>query len=203
MKAYISFVISTILLIMSGIIADISNMPDKNDNILMDVLNNKRCFISESGQSMFLKDYMSNGYDNGVPFETEVIDYTFVDFDADSRNEIVAYIKTDPRPNYVWTIVLHYDGQDVWGFGFGVRELHDLKTDGSFISTAGAGTHFYCRLSFENNQRNVSYIAIKDDMEKIYEINGETCTVEEVDKYISEWTLSEPVQWMSFNLDNK
>ncbi len=183
---------------LSGFLTDASTTPDNSENVLIEVLNNQRCFVTENGRSIYIKDYVNNWIDNSEPFEAEVLSYAVVDFDDDGENEIVASIKTDPRPNYVCLFVLHYDGQDVWGFMFGVRELHDLKTDGSFISTGGAGTHFYCRLSFENNQRNISYLAVKDDMGYRYEINGNICTVDEVDQYIREWESKEAVPWISF-----
>ena len=160
--------------------------------MLTAVLESKKTFISETGKAVYLKDYHINDGNAVDPILAEPTEYTFVDFDADGNDELVVNIS----PDYGCYLVLHYNGQDVFGYEFGVRALQALKTDGSFMGSNGAASNYYCQLSFEENQRNITYTAVKDSTMNRFELNGKDCSIEELNEYINDWNLKEPVKWI-------
>lgn len=165
---------------------------NESEKILNAVLASEKTFIAETGKAVYLNGYHINDGNTVDPILADPAEYTFVDFDADGNNELVVNIS----PEYGCYLVFHYNGQDVFGYEFGVRALQALKSDGTFMGSNGAASNYYCQLSFEENQRNITYTAVKDSTLNRFELNGKECSIEELNEYINDWNLKEPVKWI-------
>jgi len=163
---------------------------DVTTPLLMAVLNSDKTFITGENTAILLQDYPVGGASSGqlaVPTE-----YCFVDFDRDNTDEMVVNISDD----YGIFLVLRAVGYDVYGFEFGIRAMHSIKTDGSFIASNGAASVYYCELAFDENQPNVVYTAVKDSTADHFELDGRVCSMQELNEYINDWEQKEDVQWI-------
>ena len=163
-----------------------------NEEKIFNVLNNKEKIVTEKGNEVYLKDYiLLEDYENenlkAIPYE-----YTLVDFDADQKEEMVVNISYD----FGNMLVLHYNGQKVYGYEFVYRGMSTINKDGSFMGSNGAASSYYCRLSFEGNKKIIQEEAIEDTDEDIYQINGKKVSAKEIDKFTKEWHLKEKVNWI-------
>ena len=159
--------------------------------ILLAVLANERVFTDESGAEVYLKDYQI-----GKEFFADVIladpsEYAFVDFDGDGEMELVINVSQ----NVGFLLVLHYDGKTLRGYESGVRALQSIKEDGSFSQSNGAGSVRYVKLSFENNQKNITTTAVYEYDDNYFEIDGKECTLEELKAYSEMWDAKTDVKW--------
>ena len=117
-------------------------------------MRNQKKLITESGDNVYINDFFDSKANFGIDYVTHITEYTVVDFDGDGNYEIVVNIQYLPESHDFFFLVLHYNGQDVHGYFYGVRQMSELKTDGSFSGSSGAVSQGYCRLSFENDMRN-------------------------------------------------
>ncbi len=158
------------------------------ETILMAVLKSEKPFIHSDGTSIHIRDYkMLDG-------ATEIvkIEYTFLDFDGDEESELVLKLLSDIDGEF---LVLHCNGDEVYGYTFVYRGMLSLKQDGSFIQTGGAGANYHCKLIFENNECKIVNEAIIDENRNILELNGEEAEIEMLQEFMSDWDLRQDVIW--------
>ena len=156
---------------------------------ITDIINNKITFITENGNSVYLKDYrLPNLYEDLYLIPEK---YVFVDLDGDNVQELVLYV-----PNVGRYIVLNRKKKDIYAFEFVERALISLKIDGSFIQSEGAGINSYSRLSFLKNKYEVLEEAYSNDMDNVYRINGKNVNSEKVKNYSQEFEKIESVNWI-------
>lgn len=154
--------------------------------LLMDVMENKKKLIDEEKQEIYLKELKI------VENQTaEVEKYAYVDMDNDGVEELVIYTTSD----YGAYVILHYENEKVYGYKIGVRSLENLKKDGSFMGSSGANSTEYLRMSFDKNTYTLKTEAIYDSTNKEYEINDETVTKKEIEKYANDWDKKEDIVW--------
>ena len=158
------------------------------DDLLVDVLNNKHTFIDESNQQIYLKDYK---FRENKDIEIMPKKYALIDFDKDGTNELVVYVSQ----NYGAYMIFHMHDEKIYGFEFLERAMIDLKTDGVFVQSDGAGINAYSRLSFNKNKYQVSEDAYSNEMDNIYRVNGEKSTREQVNAYTQSFDKKESVAW--------
>ena len=161
-------------------------------DVLAGVLDNNAMFIAENGDATYLKDYKVAGGE--LPVDSVPAKYVYVDMDGDKNDELVIEF-SDTYGHY---LVLHYNGQEVYGFEFNLRALLSLKTDGSFMGSNGAASHSYNKLSFGKDRYVIINEAIKDDMQGIYELGGKAASIVAVDEFIDNWNKKTDVEWKSF-----
>lgn len=166
--------------------------PEEDDTapLLMATLSSDKTFITGENTAVLLRDYPVGGTSSGqfaVPTE-----YCFVDFDRDGTDEMVVNISDD----YGILLVLRAVGYDVYGYEFGVRAMHSIKTDGSFIGSNGAASIYYCALTFEGNRPSLTYTAVKDSTAGRFELEGGECSIQELNEYINDWEQKEDIQWI-------
>jgi len=175
------------ILILSAIFSGCANK-NSTDDLLLNILNNEQTFIDESNQNVYLKDYKlkENKDITIIPQK-----YVLIDFDNDGINELVVYVSE----NYGAYIIFHMYDENIYGFEFMEREIIDLKIDGSFIQSEGAGINSYSRLSFNKNKNEILEEAYLNETNNVYRINGEKTTVENAYKYKQEFSKKENVNW--------
>lgn len=165
---------------------------DEAAQMLREVLANERTLITGDGQAMYLKDYPIH-----EALKAEPCEYTLVDLDGDGQTEAAVNLS---RQVGVYLVLREY-GQKVFGYPFTIRAFLDLKTDGSFVGSGGAGTHYYKRMTFEKEQCIVHTEAVNDVMGGVYEINGQPVSSEEADEFAKKHSEKEDVQWYSMDAD--
>lgn len=191
MKRIISFVLLVVLSISLCACSEASVNKNPPDQQMISVLNSEICFISETGEKTLLKDFVW-GWDEVTEYVATPSKYSFVDFDNDGVTELVV----DITPNQVYYMVFHKNNGDVYGFLIERRSMQQLNTDGSFLATGGAISNYYCKMEFEDSSYKIIYTAIDDQLSGVYEINGEKCSADEVEKYIEEWFSKEEAKWI-------
>lgn len=181
--------LSVYILIVIILIVGCKNQKKNSIDIsVTDIINNKITFVTEDGKSVYLKDYrLPNLYEDLYLIPEK---YVYIDFDEDNVKELVLY-----TPNVGRYIVFYRGEKDIFVFEFVERAMIDLKTDGSFIQSEGAGINSYSRLSFNKNKYEVFEEAYSNDMNNVYRINEKKATSENVNKYKREFLKKESADW--------
>ncbi|MBQ5765270.1 MAG: hypothetical protein IIW03_03895 [Clostridia bacterium] len=165
-------------------------------NILTEVLKSEKMFITQTGKKVYLKNHLLGEGVLATPTPAYPTEYVFIDFDGDSHHELLVNVNNE----YATYLVLRYNDSTVYGYEFGIRSLQNLKIDGSFSGSGGAATHYYSKMTFVSNTCKIINIAVKDDMGGVYELNGKSCSVSIVNKYITTWNKKENVVWTPCNV---
>lgn len=165
---------------------------DEAAEMLREVLANERTLLTGDGQAVYLRDYPIHEVLKAEPCE-----YTFVDLDGDGQTEAAVNLS---RQVGVYLVLREY-GQKVFGYPFTIRAFLDLKTDGSFVGSGGAGTHYYMRMTFEKEQCIVHTEAVNDVMGGVYEIHGQPVSAEEAQAFAKNHGEKEDVQWIPMDAD--
>ena len=118
-----------------------------------------------------------------------------VDLDGDGTNEVIADI-TQYQTHYM---VFHKYNHNIYGFLTSRRSLLDIKKDGSFSISGGAGLTVYSKMKFNKNTYKVIDTAYWDNYNNIYKIDGKEVTKEAIDKYIAAWNLKENANFTKFS----
>lgn len=172
------------------------NTPEQNK--LLSVLYNEVPFVEESGRYVYMKDYSLSE----VPPVYVVPDkYTFVDFDRDGTDELVAHLQPDFRGYLVFRLC----GETVYGYEFGERSMMDMKADGTFTGSGGAGLHIHVSMQFQESGYALTELAYQDESAEYreYRINGKAATQEDYqafykaysDKPDAQWTVVDNTAW--------
>lgn len=162
-------------------------------NILIEAMNSRTYIYTEENEKTFFKDYKIGNVENAVADK-----YTFVDLDEDKTKELV--ILTDS--NYGAYIVLRYDKKKnkVFSYCLGIREFQDIKMDGTFSSSGGAGYNSYNRIEFNNNKKKIINLAINYVDSGEHKINDKDVTKEEIEEFVNEWNKKESCIWKTYGI---
>ena len=155
--------------------------------ILQMVLENEQtftaqtCVFADETAEYTLEKYHFQTYDNAyyvfIPEQ-----YAFIDMDNDNIDELVIL---DENMNYY--LVLHYEDGMVNGYNIGSRSLIDLRTDGSFMISSGAGINSIGNMRFDGSECKVINTALANDNDQEYFIDGEKTDQKALKKYFDDW----------------
>ena len=133
---------------------------------------------------------IDNAYYSFVPEQ-----YAFVDMDNDNIDELVIL---DVKITYY--LVLHYENEKVYGYNIGARSLIDLRTDGSFLTSSGAGINSIGNMCFDGIECKVINKALANDNDQEYFIDGEKIDQETSKKYFDDWNENTTkISWNTIN----
>lgn len=141
--------------------SDLNTVSDNqklNGYILMQVLENKVPFYSESSDKTYtLAEYCSKESAR-LEFEVTIIRYAFVDMDGDGIQEAVVDFQFGEN-SQVMCMVLKWDSisENVFGMAFNYRQMFQIKEDGSFAYSGGGAHDGWAKLRWENN----SWVTLK------------------------------------------
>lgn len=133
-------------------ISTVSDNQESSENILMQVLESKVPFYSESaGESITLAEYCGEESAR-LGFEVTIIRYAFVDMDGDGIQEAVADFRFGEN-SQVMCMVLKWDSnsETVYGTEFYYRQMNQIKEDGSFAYSGGGDNDGWAKLRWENS----------------------------------------------------
>lgn len=130
----------------------VSDIQESNETILMQVLESKVPFYSESsGESSTLAEYC--GEENArLGFEVAITRYALVDMDGDGIQEAVVDFRFGEN-SQVMCMVLKWDSnsETVYGTEFYYRQMNQIKEDGSFAYSGGGDNDGWAKLRWENS----------------------------------------------------
>lgn len=196
MKVKIFVVVVILIAIISGVVLLFLNNnkgSEKNngnivteentvEDILLKVINNEQEFITERGDTTYLKDFDMYGE------KVTISRFAYVDFDQDGENEMV--IETNSGS---YSIVLHYENQRVYGYLLSARAIYDIKNDGTYTGNGGEEVTNIKRMRFATVEYEEIILASKVNGE--YEVAGMPATEEQFNDFQSIQDFKEEVEW--------
>ena len=211
-KKIISFVLIILLVGIVIILTGCSKTNNSNvqvqeniDEHLLNVLNGKEKFkySIEKYDGILYYDDSNVGLDfyiTEIPYisddiaESPIKDYTLVDIDGDSQNEIVANI------NHLggFILILHYENNINYGYVLSVRTFNNLKEDGKFLSSNSDENKSIHKAEFNGEYMNIKTIAYGDSI-NFYNAKDEKITEEEFNKYLNEFNNSKDVKFITLD----
>lgn len=161
---------------------------EEKEQTLTDIINNKITFITEDGESIYLKDYKSSKYT-----ELDIVPnkYAIIDLNGDNVDELVLHTS----PDFGLYLVFHKEGKNIYSFEFVEREIIDLKADGTFIQSEGAGINYYVKLTFNDNKYKINEEAYVNTVDNIYRKNGIEISDETVEEYVTNFNNKDSIEW--------
>lgn len=134
----------------------------KVDEYLLDVIQNQELFFSWSyGNSLTLSEYCQQESER-MGFPVEITRYAFVDMDGDGVREAVVDFRFGEN-SQVMCMVLKFESHNaaVSGTEFYIRQMNDIKEDGSFYSSNG-----WSRLRFNQTNSQWETVLAEDGSSK-------------------------------------
>ncbi len=162
------------------------------ENRLLSVLYNEEPFVDEGGRSVYMKDYSLSEV---APVCVVPDKYTFIDFDRDEKNELVAHI----HPDFGGYLVLRLCEGTVYGYEFGERSMITLKADGTFAQSEGAGLNVSVSMTFKQTAYTLTELAYQNETssEKEYRINGNSATKKDYQSFYKEFSSKPDAKWIA------
>ena len=170
------------------------NKTKSMSEFLLLTIDNKESFITENNTETLLGNYripnITDDY-NFIPSK-----YTFVDLDSNGTDELVL---SETKQNFVLVLRFNKEDEKIYGYSLNTRSFIDVKTNGTFMQSDGAGINSISKITFDNTKLIITEIAVKNDSENIFKINNQSVTKENVDKYFTEWQTIEHSVWKTID----
>ena len=162
------------------------------------VLEGVGTFIYE-GNTITLTEYCSTFR---VPVMLDAV--AIADLEWDGIPEVVLDIKIDLEYSY-GVLVLHIEGDNIWGYTFSERQLGDIKKDGTFHQSGGASNNGVAILSLSMGTveyKNQLWVEENEDGVLRFFVAGAEVTSEEYDAVLAEWLEKEETIWRPYPMDS-
>ena len=134
--------------------------------------------------------------------------FSMVDFDGDGTPEVILDLVLNGEYSY-GCLILHCEEDTVYGYVFSVRELNELKVDGSFLASGGAADVGICRISFSGQEYFVdkftyseSHYDMSNNLNISCYVDGQEATQAEYDAAYRKWEELPGVAWYDFTETN-
>lgn len=188
MKKKIIILFSLIILVALIIFIVLNQRLNSVENILFEVINSERLFVDENSNETFFNEYKID--DRSY---TQIEKYTFVDLDKDGKDELIVYTTSE----YGFYLIFKYEKEldIVFGYKTGIRSISDLKVDGEFKGSGGAGLTYFNNIFFENNKLYTKTLAKADRDLDEYTIADNIVSEEEFKKYEQDWNKKQNCIW--------
>lgn len=161
------------------------------------VLNNTETFdvynyemtehIEEILLSEFLEKYSCQG--------KGIIKIAIVDVDWDGLDEVIVEFAVKPVMED-WHLVLDEKGDKVSGYVFWLRAMMDIKSDGTFSYSSGAGDYGYGYVQFDPYRETVDLVRSKDY--DICYIGDKQVSKRELDKAMEKFDKKPSAVWYDY-----
>jgi hypothetical protein len=131
--------------------------------------------------------------------------FALLDLEGDEVPELVVEL-ADEYPYFY--VVLHYEEGTLYKHVFSLREFNELKDDGTFSWSAGAGDSGTGKLRFYTSEYVIEYLAhtassLEDDVVTLqYYIGGEPVTQERYDAFATEQSAKPAAPWLEYTQEN-
>ena len=104
--------------------------------------------IDDAAEDITLSSYCEEESER-LGFSVEITRYALLDMDGDSISECVVDFRFGENEQ-VMCLVLKYENGTIYATGFYYRQMYQLKSDGTFGASGGAGDSGWYRLVWEN-----------------------------------------------------
>lgn len=186
---------------------------ETEENIHRDIAISKTAFIEIlDGSGMFFQK--REGSIEEVTLEqycetfTEFLSATLtnvalVDLEHDSVPEVIFHIALGENLDN-GVLVLHWEGDNVWGYTFSSRQLSEIKEDGTFIWSSASSSFGIATITFfqgEYTYQNIVWVEEVDNLGRYYKDKVEI-TRNEFNSYIRQHSALEDVHWVEYSERN-
>jgi len=131
--------------------------------------------------------------------------YAVVDLDRDGEDEVILSLVINGESDY-GNLVFHYQDGMVYGYVFAYRAFSNIRADGTFMASEGAGDTAICRLSFDKESYEVDEITYctssydaEMNLHTAYYVEHKEAAREEYDKAYGEWDELAGVEWRYYS----
>lgn len=155
-------------------------------------------YDTSAKQEMLLGDWLNSA---GLSIQK----YSVIDLNGDNEYEMVLWLDHGNYTDYGFE-VLHCENNTVYAYGFPYRGFNDLKADGTYHWSGGAGHHGTAAIDFAGDtytETNLAYCDDVTDPKTIhYYIGDRLVTKEEFDLYESEQGGKPDAVWVEYTAGN-
>ena len=134
--------------------------------------------------------------------------FAMMDLNNDGENEVILWIQINGVSDFGFEILRYQEGS-VYGYTLFYREFMDLKTDGTFIFSAGAADWGIGKLSFSGNEYMINKLYYcesqydsDNELEVRYFSNGTPYSEEEFNDDMSRQEEKGNVSWYDVTTEN-
>ena len=119
--------------------------------------------IDDAAEDITLSSYCEEESER-LGFSVEITRYALLDMDGDSISECVVDFRFGENEQ-VMCLVLKYENGTIYATGFYYRQMYQLKSDGTFAASGGAGDSGWYRLAWENMSWITEQVPDEEDCE--------------------------------------
>ncbi len=165
------------------------------------LLSEDEFFSVQNKKKMVLNDFLTDKEALGAVYT--LTHFTIVGMDDDLVPEVVLELSRHNEPEAY--IILHDDGNMVYGHMIYIRSFQQLKTDGSFIFSSGAADSGSAKISFDADTLKTDILGYSQSSQGdtgitiSYTIGDKPVTKEDFNQFIKEQTEKEDVTWQEFS----
>ena len=173
------------------------------------VLNGDADYIETGGKCRNLYQLMQSGFTPEDSVGITLKSFTKIDLDDDGVQEVVLQCA---RIDVPLSIILRYYEGDVYGYVRQLRQLEDLKADGTFYFSSGAFDHGIGKVTFEEKEYSTdeityckSHYDAPDDgefMQIDFFVSKEPVTGDKFETAIQQQEEKPKPQWYDYNSEN-
>lgn len=182
----------SLMLLLSGCTFSKNAYDDKKktsiDDILIEVVQNKRSFVTEQKQTAYLNNYSSYGSLN-------VEKYTLIDIDDDGENELL--LLTDST--YLDYLLFNYEKEIIYSYEITLRNITSIKSDGTNTWSSGSDVFGIARLYFDEGTYHFKELATRNGNE--YFIDEKKVSSSEFQSYYVDYLNKEYAKWEIDNIE--
>lgn len=130
--------------------------------------------------------------------------YSLTDMNRDGLPELILESKLGGAD---FVLVLHYENREVKGYMFSNRQISEIKTDGTFFASGGAGDYGICMLEFDVEDYNIitcakimsigRYEDIKKTAYKYY-LGDKEVSEYDFELYCNDFKVKKDIIWCDF-----
>lgn len=150
-------------------------------------------YDADSDKPMLLSEYLAE--------TLSVEKYSIIDLNSDDEYEMVLWLSHGALEDYGFT-VLHCEDSTVYAYGFPYRGFYELKEDGTYHWSGGAGHHGTAKIDFSGDtytQTDLAYCDNVTDSQTIhYYIGDVSVSEEEFHAYESAQSLKPDAVWREY-----
>jgi hypothetical protein len=147
--------------------------------------------IDCKGEYIYLNEYLNIYFDDAF----QVTQFTVLDMDGNGISEVVLEIAPLSE-----RLLLYYYNDIVYGYSFSYRGMNDLKKDGTFMSSGGAGHWSIDKLIFSTGICEKKELCRLDST--LYYVNDEEVSEDLFYSFYNEQQQKENAEWYEFNETN-
>lgn len=156
--------------------------------IYLDVIANKRNYISEDNTEKNVEDYLK---DANIT-DDYTVKYALVDLDQDDKDEMIVLFESYDG----FYLILNIEDDKVYGFEKDYRSMVSIKEDGTMLATNSADSSEIYKISFDKNKIENISLAIEDG--NTYKLDNKTATEAEVKNYFEEFNNKKEVEFIDY-----